>query len=1038
MEIPPALKSQIENGRAILFLGAGASKGAKNSKGEEPPLAKELSKNLADTFLGGQHNDKDLAVIAELSICESNINDVQNHIANILSDFKPAPFHLLVPKFQWRAIFTLNYDRIIEDAYVNATDALQKAVVIRSNADVLDGVLRKKENVPLVKLHGCITRTTDANLPLILTLDQFATYSKNRNRLYQHLLEWGNEYPIIFAGFGMHDSDLRLVLSQLNELGDARPMFYFVTRTVSDIENRFWASKRITVLKGSFEDFLTAIEIQISSQKKLLLSQVAPNHINHPIESRFIKAEPLNGLCSDFLTYDAEYVDTNILVGDENPKDFFKGFDFGWYGIQKDLAAKRVLADKMLNDSILCSEEDRPTKTDFYLIKGPGGAGKSVLLRQLAWQTATEGKLLSLYLRKGGKINYLAIKELCRLTKERIFIFIDDASGYIGEIQELVKKSRVDNLLVTIVSTERSNEWNVKCEELNPFVSQFYTLEPLVRSEIVELINILEKNDSLGHLKSLSLDDRIKLFTKEAGRQLLVALHEATQGKPFEEIVFDEYSQVSPVLAQSIYLTVCSLNRFKIPVRAGLISRLYNIPFTEFKNKFFAPLEHLIRMEDNVFVGDMVYQARHSEIARMVFDSALSDPEMRFHEYIKILSGLNISYGTDLQAFRRLIHGKTLLSNFSDHQAIKEIFEVAFNIGENDPYVLQQYAIYEMRRPNGNFDTAHKYLVQARGLDREDTSVMHSIAELAYSRSEKASSLTEKEKFRKEAESIAIQLLEDRGSKKHARHTLIKIQVGRLEDLLSDETATDGEIDEAIYSTEQYFAKSQIEDPDDTVILQAESGFRELIKNKQKALQALEKAYQINKRDAHIASRLAKYYESIADLPRAIEIISDALDNNSNNHKLRYQMAMLLKAKGDADVDTMLYHLRRSFTPSDRNAYDPRFWYAFYAFISGDNDKKSESKTIFSLLREAYIPFEVKNKIRVYWIENGSEKIFAGSMSRKEDSYGFVIRDGLGDDIFVHRNHVSENMWSLLSIGKRISFKIGFNFSGPVAVDINV
>ena len=74
----------------------------------------------------------------------------------------------------------------------------------------------------------------------------------------------------------------------------------------------------------------------------------------------------------------------------------------------------------------------------------------------------------------------------------------------------------------------------------------------------------------------------------------MVALHEATSGKPFEDIIADEYAEVKPELAQLMYLGVCFLNRFDVPVRAGIIARVFGIRFTDFKERFFKPLEQVV------------------------------------------------------------------------------------------------------------------------------------------------------------------------------------------------------------------------------------------------------------------------------------------------------------------------------------------------------------------------------------------------------------------------------------------------------------
>ena len=166
---------------------------------------------------------------------------------------------------------------------------------------------------------------------------------------------------------------------------------------------------------------------------------------------------------------------------------------------------------------------------------------------------------------------------------------------------------------------------------------------------------LLKEHNALGpYLTGRKFQDQVNEFEKKAGRQLLVALHEATQGRPFEEILLDEYRNIVPPEAQRLYLTVCVLNRLKVPVRAGLISRVHGIPFEEFRTRLFKPLEHVIAAV-SLSWGDYAYMARHSEIAQIVFEQVLTEPTERFNEYIGVLKFLNPVYAVDGEALRGML-----------------------------------------------------------------------------------------------------------------------------------------------------------------------------------------------------------------------------------------------------------------------------------------------------------------------------------------------------------------------------------------------
>jgi len=75
--------------------------------------------------------------------------------------------------------------------------------------------------------------------------------------------------------------------------------------------------------------------------------------------------------------------------------------------------------------------------------------------------------------------------------------------------------------------------------------------------------------------------------------------------------------------ARRLYLDICCLHRFGPPVRAGLISRIHDISFDDFKERLFRPLEQVIRLRHDVKSGDYVYESR-TRTLRMNLSRALN------------------------------------------------------------------------------------------------------------------------------------------------------------------------------------------------------------------------------------------------------------------------------------------------------------------------------------------------------------------------------------------------------------------------------
>lgn len=130
------------------------------------------------------------------------------------------------------------------------------------------------------------------------------------------------------------------------------------------------------------------------------------------------------------------------------------------------------------------------------------------------------------------------------------------------------------------------------------------------------------------------------------------------------------------------------------------------------------------------------------------------------------------------------------------------------------------------------------------------------------------------------------------------------------------------------------------------------------------------------------------------------------------------------------DRDTIVYHLRRSFSTGDQN-YDAQFWYGVYMFQDAYPERRAESKQIFRQLRVRPALRDVKEKIREVIKNNDATIEFAGRIAKLEASYGFIEREGLGDWIFLHRRVVGSAAWERLRSGQRVWFKIGFTYGGP-------
>jgi hypothetical protein len=128
--------------------------------------------------------------------------------------------------------------------------------------------------------------------------------------------------------------------------------------------------------------------------------------------------------------------------------------------------------------------------------------------------------------------------------------------------------------------------------------------------------------------------------------------------------------------------------------------------------------------------------------------------------------------------------------------------------------------------------------------------------------------------------------------------------------------------------------------------------------------------------------------------------------------------------------DEILYHLRRAFSPGDKN-YSAQFAYARQLCLSS---KFEEAQPIFSKLSEAPIPHSQKARVQESMKdETGAPRQLTGTITAARQSYGFVESDSPNMRVFVQMNELGEINPEDFLVGFPVSFELTFTMRGPLA-----
>ena len=203
-----ALADRIRPENTILLLGAGASTAS------GAPTGSALARSLADDLTPAPDGD-DLSEIASIYENRLGRRPLVASVRRRLSPLQPTGSLLALPTFGWRAIYTTNFDRLVEASY---KESLLDLDVIRSNFDFSQS--SSEEVTKLYKIHGCISQdVVDGHHGrILLTERDYDALTEYREALFSALSFNMMTCDTLVIGQSLRDPHLRDLAKKVSDL----------------------------------------------------------------------------------------------------------------------------------------------------------------------------------------------------------------------------------------------------------------------------------------------------------------------------------------------------------------------------------------------------------------------------------------------------------------------------------------------------------------------------------------------------------------------------------------------------------------------------------------------------------------------------------------------------------------------------------------------------------------------------------------------------------------------------------------------------
>lgn len=1025
--LPNGLIDAMREQRALLFLGSGASLGSTTPDGKTMPSAKKLAEAIADKFLSSKFKNKDLMRVSELALSQAGSSIFNEWLREYFEPFIPTEAHKKLGHFRWRAIITTNYDLLVERSY--GPRSLQSLVTRVKDDQPIESMLRKHSHpLEFMKLHGCIDHVHDKDIPLVLTPSSYNDHEANRQDMYGRLESLGREYTIIFCGHSLDDLHIRRLVE--NHRAKSRPMYYLVSPDFEPEERQMWLDKRVDAISATFSDFISELEISLPPLMRIPVQSDSTKEFPYRKHFRVVERE------SDetFFAFEKEFtfLHPGFKIDEVTPERFYAGFDQSWGNIAREFDVQRRTTQQVLE--FLGGANGAAVQLG--VITGPAGYGKSIALKRAAWELAISFGELVIWLDDDSKLRPDVIKEIYDLSGKRIYCFSDRAGLNGQKLEDILAFSKAQNIPLTIVTAERKNEWSMYCQRLEKYKPEFFEVKKLSEKEITELLQKLKLHGCEGILRGEPEEKQRKMIVERLDRQLLVALYEITRGESFEAIVADEYSRITPLEAQQLYLDICTLHRYDVPVRAGIVSRISGISFRDFETEFFEPLQDLIFSKQNATTGDWEYTTRHSIVSEMVFTQVCRTDNDRRDQVVRVIDGLDASYRSDEIALSHLIRGKNLADTFEDISLARQVFDIAVRRNPTKLYLLQQRAILEYSHKRGSLEEAERAISAALMSDPDNPTFLHTQAQVFRRMALSASSELVRQTLRSRSRTTLDRISDQNNA--YVLGTRARLRVDAVSDALdklkrNQDPVYEDDLADAIDQAEIALHRAFNMYPADPDFLEADSKLKDLMGDAAASTDLLERAWAKMPRGSGIAKRLARRHLVAKNPDAAIKVLTDAIERDPSDRSVNLLLANIMFEKsGDLSDISGHRYLAQSFAHGDRE-YFSRFVASTVAFACRDFDRAYALAD--ELERRAPTDFYPGLGRTERWL---SEKLRdrTGTVVSTFGAYVFIKMRDCPRDIYAPTSKSEDENWDKLVPQDEVLFDVEYSRKGPIAVNL--
>lgn len=693
----PYLAERFRRGDMLLFTGAGFSRAAQNLDRDQFPLLNDLRPVLWDLCYPGEPIHPSTAVQSLFSTAKARaggkLKSLLQRKLMAVPEGVPSLYDELfaVP---WHRVYTLNVDNL--DTIVAARSGHERRVrpisALRTSRERRHPY---QSDLEVIHLNGMIS---DAPELVTFSMEQYAERLQSKDAFYIQCAADLAAMPAVFIGTPLDESPLWAHI-QLRSRGVERAYRKRSFLVSPDLDparaetlHRELNVEHIPLTTEQFHAFLKdqlSGEIDAGRQSLRVAAESASRRRDVPLlsELRTVSPPPAR----EYLLGTRPTI-ADVVAGRSAERD----------------------QSSALRESIQ-TRLGKSSQDGVLVLCGTAGSGKSTCLMQVGLAIEAAGRSVG-WLDSDSEISAREIVRALSSNARPSVLLVDDATGFGRELASGFGELRSQGHLPVVIIACRTFQADSLSDSLrlSSVDVEEFQLANLSDGEIARLIDILDRENRLGVLKGLDQRSRMDRFRAKAGRQLIVAMLEATSGKPFRDMLVSELDGL-----EGEARTVYALTAISTSLGFGVTLPELLIAINGANDKTHRSIESLQRRLLLTKDARGEFRVRHPVISEVLLEAIITDGAMP-----ELLSSLAVAFAavvdpSDTQRsrsqrrMRRLMNHDFLFERLGIVGAAN-LFDAIESFLSWDSHFWLQRGSFELE--HGSLDRAENFLGSAISL----------------------------------------------------------------------------------------------------------------------------------------------------------------------------------------------------------------------------------------------------------------------------------------------------------------------------------